>query len=126
MQVAGGLVGQQQRRRVNHGPRNAYQLLLPAGELAWIEVLFGHDLKAVENVSHHPLALVGGKVLVTQWQIDVFGHGQIVQQVIALEDHADALAGQVGALLAIELVHRRFAKPVLALPPVVEQRQHVQ
>ena len=45
---------------------------------------------------------------------------------IALEDHADALAGQVGALLAIELVHRRLAEPVLAQPSVVEQGQHIE
>ena len=33
VEVAGGLVGEQQRRRMNNGARNADQLLLAAGEL---------------------------------------------------------------------------------------------
>ena len=67
-----------------------------------------------------------GQVLVGERQVDVLGDGKIVEQVITLEDHADALAGKVGALLAVELVHRRLAEPVLAQPAVVEQREHVQ
>jgi hypothetical protein len=90
------------------------------------KIFLGHNLEAVENVGHHPLPFFGGQVLVRERQVDVLGDGQVVQQVIALEDHADALAGEVGALLAIELVHRRFAEPVLALPAVVEQRENVE
>ena len=45
---------------------------------------------------------------------------------IALEDHADALAGQVGALLAVELVRGRFAEPVFAQPAIVEQGKHIE
>ena len=53
-----------------------------------------------------PWRSVCWQVLVRERQVDVFRHGEIVEQVIALENHADALAGQVCALLAIERVHR--------------------
>ena len=66
-------------------------------------------------------AFFGGQILVRERKVDVLGHGEIVEQVIALEDHADALAGEVGALFAVELVRRRFAEPVLAEPAVIEQ-----
>ena len=44
----------------------AHKLLLSAGKLIWIEILLGHNLKAVENVGNHSLALFGRQVLVTQ------------------------------------------------------------
>ena len=43
MQIAGWFVGQQQFRRVNHGARNAHQLLLPAGELRGKQIFFGDN-----------------------------------------------------------------------------------
>ena len=73
-----------------------------------------------------PCALFGGQVLVGERQVDILGDGEIVEQVIALEDHADALTGEIGALLAIELVGGRLAEPVLAQPAVVEQGEHVE
>jgi len=106
--------------------RNAHQLLLAAGELRRKQVFLGHNLETVQNVSHHPLPFFAGKFFVRERQVDILGNGQIVEQVIALEDHADALAGEVRALFAIERVHRRFAEPVFAKPAVVEQRKHIQ
>ena len=35
------------------------------------------------------------------------------------------LLGQFGALLAFQLVHRLFAKPVLTLPSIVEQSKNI-
>ena len=73
-----------------------------------------------------PCAIFRGHVLVRERKIDVLGDGKIVEQMVALEDHADALAGEVRALLAIERVDRRGSKPVLAEPTVVEQGEHVE
>ena len=111
---------------MDHGARNAHQLLLPSRELVGKQILLGHDLEAIKDVGHHAGAVFGGHVLVGERQVDVFGNGEIVEQVIALEDHADALTREVGALLAVQLVRGRFAKPVLAQPAVVEQREHVE
>ena len=105
MQIAGRLVGQQQRRFVNDSPRNANQLLLSAGKLVGIQVLLGDNLKMVERFGHHALPLTAWDVLVRQRQVDVFLHGQVVEQVIALEDHSDVALGQLGAIFALHQVH---------------------
>ena len=54
------------------------------------------------------------------------GDGQIVEQVITLEDHADPLPCQVGSLLAVQRVDGSFAKPVFAQPAVIKQGEHIQ
>ena len=73
-----------------------------------------------------PCAFLGGHVLVGKRQVDVLGDGEVVEQVVALEDHADALSRKVGALLAVQRVSGRLAKPVLALPAIVEQSQNIE
>ena len=65
-------------------------------------------------------------VLIRKRQIDVLLHGEVVEQVVALEDHADILLRQFSPLLALQVVNALFAKPVLALPLVVEKSQHVE
>ena len=67
-----------------------------------VKIFFGDNLEAVENIGHHALAFFSGQVFVGERQVDVLGDSEIVKQVIALEDHADALAGKIGALLAVE------------------------
>ena len=66
-----------------------------------IEVFLADDLEAVERIGDQALALGARHVLVGEREVDVLLHGQIVEQVIALEDHADVPLGQLGALLAI-------------------------
>ena len=80
----------------------------------------------VEGFGHHPLPLTAWYVFVGQGQIDVLLHRQVVEQVIALEDHADFALGQLGAVLALHQMHRLFAEPVFAGPLVVEQGEHIQ
>src|SRR5580658_6110216 len=126
MEIAGGLVGEQKRGRVHHGARYSDELLLSSGKLVREQVLLGHDLEAIEDVGNHTGTLFGGQVLVTEGQVDVLGDGEVVEKVIALEDHADALARQVGALFAVEFVSRGLAEPVLSEPAVVKQRKDVE
>src|SRR5258708_2635843 len=45
---------------------------------------------------------------------------------VALENHADALARQVGALLAAKRMNGSVSKPVFAEPAVIEQGEHVE
>ena len=104
----------------------ADQLLLSAGKLAGIKIFLGDDLEMVERFGHHALPLTARNVFVGERQIDVLLHRQVVEQVIALEDHADIALGQFGALLALHRVHGLLAKPVLACPLVVEQGEHIQ
>ena len=79
MQIARRLVGQQQRRLVDHRPRDAHQLLLSSGKLRGIEILLPHDVELVQSVRHQRLALVARDVLVGERKIDVLLHRQIVQ-----------------------------------------------
>ena len=126
MQVACGFIGQQQRGPVNHGASHANQLLLSAGKLVGIKIFLGDNLEMVQRLCHHALPLSARDVLVRQRQIDVLLHRQVVQQVIALEDHADFALGQLGAVFALHQVDGLLAKPILPRPLIVEQRQHVQ
>src|SRR6185369_2035681 len=57
---------------------------------------------------------------------EVFVDGEVVEQVIALEDEANVLPAQVAALLAIELVHLLVDQRVLARPSVIEHADYVQ
>ncbi len=91
---------------MDNGAGDADELLLSAGELVGIEVFLGDDLEMVERFGHHALPLTAWDVLVGQRQVDVFLHGEVVEQVIALEDHADFALGQLGAVLALHQMDR--------------------
>ena len=106
--------GQQQlvgiARAVIHKP----SLLLAAGELRRKEILLAHDVEAVQRVGDQRLALCARHVLVAQRKVNVFGNRQLVEQVIALEDHAHAALCQFSTLLASHGVHRIAIEVILA------------
>src|SRR6266403_5319389 len=104
MQIASRFVGQQERGLVDDCARNSNQLLLSAGKLAGVEVFLGDDLETIENVRYQALALMACNVFVREWQIDVLLHGEIVEQVITLKNHADILLGQLPAPFAFQIV----------------------
>ena len=64
-------------------------------------------------------------VFVGKRQIDVLLHGEVVEQVVALENHPDIFLRQFSPLLAFQVVHALFSKPVLALPLVIEKSENV-
>src|SRR5271165_4236687 len=57
MQIAGGLIGQQQARLVNDRARDADQLLLATRQLAGKEIFLAHDVEPVERVRDQRLSL---------------------------------------------------------------------
>jgi hypothetical protein len=75
MQVAGGLVGQDQLGVRDYGARHGHQLLLAAGELARIQVLLGYDIEAVQQVGYERLPLGPGDVPVRERDVQVLRHG---------------------------------------------------
>ncbi len=99
-----GSSASKKRRLVDDGARNADELLLPAGKLAGKQIFLGDDLKPVQRVGDQALPLAARNVFIRERQVDVLLHGEIVEQVIALEHHADILLGQFSTLLAL---HRR-------------------
>src|SRR5579872_6290647 len=126
MQVPGGFVCQDQLGVPHHRPRHTHQLLLPAGELAGIQVLLAHNLETVQRLRHHGRALVPRDVAVGERHVQVFVDRQIVQQVIALKDEADVLPVQLGPLLAIELVHDMVEEVELARPGVIQHAKNAE
>ena len=121
-----GSSASKQRGLVDDGASHAYQLLLSAGELAGKQIFLGDDLKAVQRVRHQALPLPAGDIFIRERQVDVLAHGEIVEQVIALENHADIALGQFATLLAFHVMDSLLAKPVLAQPLIVEQGKHIQ
>src|SRR5216684_7220889 len=86
-----GSSAKQQRRLMDDGPCDPYQLLLPARELAWVQVLLGDNLETIRRIGDKALQLATWDVFVRERQIDVFQHREIVEQVITLKNHADIL-----------------------------------
>src|SRR5690606_11732791 len=103
VQVARGLVGQQNGRLVNDGPGRGGPLLLPAGHLVRVFVQNVVDAQPPADVVQ-PLADDAARLAVQhQRQNDVFAQRQRVQQVVVLEHEAEALAAEAGQLVPFEL-----------------------
>src|SRR5712671_6287482 len=120
MQIAGRFVREQERGLMDDGASDSDELLLSPRELAGVEVFFCDDLETIEYIRHEALTLIAGNVFVREWQVDILLNGEIVEQVIALEDHPDVFLGQLAASFAFQIVRGLIAKPVLARPLVVE------
>ena len=67
----------------------------------WIQILLRNNLKTIQRVGHQTLALPAGDIFVGKRQVDVLLHGEVIEQVITLEYHADIFLGQFRALLAL-------------------------
>ena len=95
VKISRGLIGKQQSRAMNDRAGNTYQLLLTAGKLVGIEIFLAHDAEAIERVRHHRLAFGTRDIFVGERQIDVFRNVEVIEQVVALENHADVAPCQV-------------------------------
>src|SRR5438874_13356417 len=89
MEIARWLVSQNNIRVSDDGPGDTDELLLAAGELAWVEIFLRHDLKSVEYIRDDALALGLWDVAIAQRDLEIFVHGQVIQQVVALKHEAD-------------------------------------
>ena len=77
------------------GARDADQLLLAAGELARIKILFSDDLKAIERVGDQRGALRFAVAAIGERDVEILVNRQVIEQVVVLEDEADLLVAQV-------------------------------
>ncbi len=78
-------------------------------------------LTAVEGVFGARDALVGGRAVVDEGQLDVMQRGGAGEQVEGLEDEADFLVANAGELVVIELGDVVAVEPVLAAGGVSRQ-----
>ena len=74
----------------------------PPESCVGIQVLLADDLEPVEHVADQALALGLLHVAVGERHVEVLVDRQVVEQVVALEDEADVLLLQLGALLLAE------------------------
>ena len=127
VQISRRLVGQKQRRLVNDGARDAHQLLLPAGELAGIQILLGDNLKTVQGVGNHALPLAAGNVLVRQagGRCSPAPSGRRAGDSSGRPFRSCAWPTRRGPSRFMQ-VDRLLAEPVLAAPLVIEQCQCIQ
>ena len=103
VQVAGGLVGQQQGRAVAQRPGNGCPLLLPAGKLPRQgAALFLQPQRAEELVKKGG---VGGPLVQQQGQGDVFLHRQGGDQVEELVDQPHFAAAKQGGPGGVQRAH---------------------
>jgi len=126
VEVAGGLVGQEELGVGDDGPRDADQLLLPAGELAGEQVLLAHDAEAVQRVADHRRPLGRLDVPIGERHIQVLVDRQRVEQVEALKHEADVLLIQRQPLFGLELVDRLIEEVVLAAPITIQHPEDIQ
>src|SRR5258708_13566942 len=125
MQIASRLIGEQKLRLVNHGTRHAYQLLLSARKLVGMKIFLRHNLEAIQGIGHQALPLPARNILIRKRQINIYLNREIVEQMVAVENHAHIPLRQFGPLLALQMMNRFLAKPVLTGPLVVQKREHV-
>src|SRR5437764_15396475 len=102
MKVARRFVGKYQTRVRDNCARDADKLLLSAGKLRRIQILFADDLKSIECVADDRLTILAVHVSIRERQFEILEDSLIVQQVIALKHEADVLVTQFGALLRFQ------------------------
>ncbi len=126
VEVAGGLVGEDELGVGDHGAGNGHALLLSARELLR-EVLGavgdGHPLHHGRN----PLfALCGADVQVAQRQLYVFIDVQLVDEVEALEHEADVALAELGALLLLQAADLLSEQLIGALGGIIQEAEDVE
>ena len=102
IEVAGGLVGQQQPRLEAQRPGQRHPLLLAAGELAGpvVEPVGQPHLR--QHLLGAARASAAGQPPDQPGHHGVLERGELGQQVVALEDEADRLVAEAGQLLLVE------------------------
>ena len=120
MQVAGGLIGQNELRVRNRRPGDGHKLLLSTGKLARVKVLLADDVEPVQRVRDNRLAFRPLDVPIGEGDVQVFGDGEIIKQMILLKNKSNILLVQLGALLEVEFMDGLLEKVVLTAPVAIQ------
>src|SRR5215469_2963837 len=120
VQVAGGLVGENQFRIHDHGASDTYELLLPAGKLIGKQILLAHDVEAIQSIANAADALFMRDVLVGKGHFEILKYREIVDQVIALKDKPNVGFVQFIAFFDVEPVNGLTIEVEFAGPGAIE------
>src|ERR1043166_1977210 len=103
VQVAGRFVGQNQFGAGDDRACDRDELLLAAGKLARIQIFFSDDLKPVKRVGNNGGAFAPANFAIRQRDLEIFVNGQIIEEMVLLEDKPDVLVAQCGALFRLQV-----------------------
>jgi hypothetical protein len=125
VEVAGGLVGEDERRLGDDGAGDRDALLLSAGELARGVVLAAGEADGVQRRERASASLAGRHATVHQRKLHVLERARSPEQVEALEDEPDVVATEQRELVEIELGDLDPAKEVRAGGRAIEAADDV-
>ena len=69
------------------------------------KIFFGDDVEAVESVADEAGAFFLGDIFVGERDFEIFVDGEIVDEMVGLEDEADVVFVEFVALLVVEFVN---------------------
>jgi hypothetical protein len=83
-------------------------------------------MEAVEGVADEALTLFAGDVFVGEGELEIFEDGEIVDEVVALEDKADVGFVQFVAMFDAELVDGFAVEKIFAGPGAIEHSENTE
>jgi hypothetical protein len=89
VQIAGGLVREQNRWSASKRPSHSHSLLLTAGKLRWVMLHAMRHADLLQRLLDALLPLARRHTAVRQRQLNIFVNGQIADQVERLENETD-------------------------------------
>ena len=125
VEVAGGLVGEEQRRVAHQRPGDGHALALAARELVGAVVHAVLEPHRLERLHGAVATLLAGDAAVDERELHVGEGGGPGEQLEGLEDEADLVVAQVGELVVGELLHVLPVDPVGAGGGGVERADEV-
>src|SRR5450432_3335475 len=120
MKISGGLIGEKQFRMQDYRAGHANELLLASRKLIGKQIFFADDVKAIESIADQADAFLVRNVLVGERYFKVFEHGQVVNQMIALEDKSNVGFVEFVAGFVVQLVNGFAEKKIFAAPSTVQ------
>src|SRR3989442_4282166 len=123
VEVAGRFVREQDRRVTHNGAGHGHALLLASGELHRIVLGTVHHPDLFEGLLHPLRALRSRHAPVRERQLDVFGDGEIADQIEGLEHEADPPVADPRSLRRRQVSHRLVLEQVAAVAGRIEQAE---
>src|SRR5580658_195943 len=101
IEVAGGLVGEEDGGAIHEGPSYGYALALAARKLVGLVEHAGCEIDLGEGAASTFGALLGGSTVIDERKLDVVKSSGAGQKIEGLKDEADFLVANVGEIIVI-------------------------
>ena len=101
VEIAGGLIGEQDGRLAGHRPGHRHPLLLAARQLCGVMTRPLSHADSLEGALDVSVLLAGSHAAIRERQRDILSNRHVAQQVEALKDEADLAVACASALLSV-------------------------